>query len=87
MKFRPIESLPLFSDDAAIGLALLGPGRAREWKCIAQLFELRGLPKIDALNPVVARHLAACILKMGQGAGWLDERADVICPPFSGYDA
>ena len=70
MKFRPIESLPLFSDDAAIGLALLGPGRASEWKCIAQLFEL-----------------AACILKMGQGAGWLDERADVICPPFSGYDA
>lgn len=39
------------------------------------------------INPVAARHLAACILKMGQAAGWLDEKADVICPPFPGYDA
>lgn len=49
MKFRALDSLPLFSDDAAIGLALLGPGRADEWRHIAALLERRGLPKIDEL--------------------------------------
>jgi hypothetical protein len=48
-KLQPFNSLPLFSDDAAIGLALLEPGRAREWKGIAQLLERRGRPKIDTL--------------------------------------
>lgn len=34
------------------------------------------------LNPIAARHMAVCILKMGQEAGWLDEAANVICPPL-----
>jgi hypothetical protein len=34
------------------------------------------------INPVAARHLAACILTMGQQAGWLDNEATVVCPPL-----
>jgi hypothetical protein len=30
------------------------------------------------INPVAARHIAACILSGGQQAGWLDERGDII---------
>ncbi|MGO8923244.1 MAG: hypothetical protein ACLQF4_09925 [Xanthobacteraceae bacterium] len=44
-----LDHLPLFADDALIGVALLGPGRAREWDKIAELLETRGLPKIDTL--------------------------------------
>jgi hypothetical protein len=44
-----LYELPLFADDAAIGAALLGPDRAREWCQIAALLEARGLPKIDQL--------------------------------------
>jgi hypothetical protein len=39
------------------------------------------------INPVAARHLAACILTMGMEAGWLDEQANVICPPLPSFDA
>ncbi len=49
MKHSDLEHLPLFADDAAIGGALLGRSRAREWTGIAPLLEPRGLPKIDAL--------------------------------------
>jgi hypothetical protein len=50
IRARPsIDSLPLFADDAAIGLALLGPARASEWKQIAALLEGKGLPKMDPL--------------------------------------
>lgn len=42
---------------------------------------LRNGGTIDVvMNPVVARHLAACILTMGQQAGWLDEGGNVISP-------
>lgn len=34
------------------------------------------------LNPVVARAIAAGILKHGQEEGWLDERGEVISPPL-----
>jgi hypothetical protein len=44
-----LDRLPLFADDASIGVALLGPGRAHEWDKIADLLETRGLPKIDSL--------------------------------------
>jgi hypothetical protein len=49
MKFRPLEHLPLFADDAALGAALLGVARAGEWCQLAALLEARGLPKMDAL--------------------------------------
>lgn len=49
MKRQALDALPLFSDDAQIGLALLGPGRMGEWRSIAALLERRGLPKIDTL--------------------------------------
>jgi hypothetical protein len=45
----PLDRLPLFADDKAIGGALLGPKRACEWPAIASLLESRGLPKIDML--------------------------------------
>lgn len=49
MKFRVLDHLPLFADDAAIGAALLGSQRAGEWAQFAALLEVRGLPKMDAL--------------------------------------
>jgi len=49
MKFRALDQLPLFADDTALGTALLGSGRAGEWRQLAALLEVRGLPKIDAL--------------------------------------
>lgn len=39
------------------------------------------------INPVAARHLAACILTMGIEAGWLSGGGDVICPPAPSLDA
>lgn len=44
-----LDKLPLFASDADIGLALLGPKRACEWKAIAELLESKGLPKIDTM--------------------------------------
>jgi hypothetical protein len=49
MKFRSLKELPLFADDAAVGAALLGPARSGEWRQLAALLEVRGLPRIDAL--------------------------------------
>lgn len=49
MKFRELDHLPIFADDASIGPALLGRDRGREWAAIATLLEARGLPKIDTL--------------------------------------
>jgi hypothetical protein len=39
--------LPLFSDDAALGIALLGVRRAEEWSSIVPIYERRGFPRID----------------------------------------
>lgn len=48
----------------------------------------RSGPDIEfVINPVAARHLAACILKMGMEAGWLSEGGDVINPPLPPLDA
>lgn len=47
MKRAALDTLPLFADDAAIGLALLGAGRANEWRSLAPLYERRGMPKVD----------------------------------------
>lgn len=46
---KPFDALPLFADDSAIGTALLGSRRSREWREIAALLESRGLPKMDPL--------------------------------------
>jgi hypothetical protein len=42
-----LDDLPLFSDDAALGVALLGVRRAEEWRSLAPLYERRGFPKVD----------------------------------------
>lgn len=48
MKRTPLDDLPLFADDSAIGQALLGLSRAAEWRQLAPLYERRdGFPKID----------------------------------------
>lgn len=39
------------------------------------------------LNPVSARALAAWILTVGQEAGWLDDKGNVIAPPPVNYDS
>lgn len=44
-----LTDLPLFCDDARLGPAILGPGKACEWKKLAELLERDGLPKVDAL--------------------------------------
>jgi hypothetical protein len=48
MMRRPaLDDLPLFADDQALGFALLGAARAREWKNIVPIYERRGFPKVD----------------------------------------
>ncbi|PWT71901.1 MAG: hypothetical protein C5B60_10230 [Chloroflexi bacterium] len=42
------EDLPLFADDALLGLAILGQTRAKEWKLFVAHYEGRGLPPLDA---------------------------------------
>lgn len=41
------DHLPLYPDENQIGLAILGPQRAHEWKAKAVLLEREGLPLID----------------------------------------
>lgn len=47
MKRTPLDDLPLFADDAAIGQALLGLRRAAEWRALAPLYEGKGFPRFD----------------------------------------
>jgi hypothetical protein len=49
MRFRSLQELPLFADDGALGTALLGTDRSRDWPPLAAILERRGLPKVDAL--------------------------------------
>lgn len=44
-----LDELPLFADDLAIGRALLGGARAKEWVALAPMYEGRGLPRVDRL--------------------------------------
>ena len=46
---RTIDNLPLFAADEDISVALMGPGKASEWRQRAALLEPRGLPKVDAM--------------------------------------
>lgn len=48
-RFQPLDKLPLFASEEAIAVALMGPGRAVEWRQIVPLLEQRGLPKVDGL--------------------------------------
>lgn len=48
-RFQPLDKLPLFASEEALACALLGPGRAVEWRQISPLLEARGLPKVDGL--------------------------------------
>jgi hypothetical protein len=53
-------------------------------------FRLRGSDDTEqafVINPVAARHLAACILKMGMEAGWLDGAGNVTCPILPPLDS
>lgn len=49
MKRTALDALPLFADEAAIGLALLGPGRAAVWASLVPLYERRGFPRVDEI--------------------------------------
>jgi hypothetical protein len=49
MKRTPLDDLPLFADDAAIGQALLGVARAGEWPSLVPIYERRGFPAIDPI--------------------------------------
>ena len=44
-----LDHLPLYADEGALAIAILGAKRAGGWSQIAALLEGRGLPKIDAL--------------------------------------
>jgi len=59
-----LDTLPLYADDMAIGEAVLGPKRAKEWVQMTPLLEAKGLPKIDAWHggrcvPLVKRYYYA----------------------------
>ena len=46
---RRSDSLPMYADDTEIARAILGPGRAAEWKALAVVLEREGLPPRDPL--------------------------------------
>lgn len=46
-----------------------------------------GSEELISLNPVLARHLASCAINMGQDAGWLDGKANIIVPPMPELDS
>jgi len=48
-RYEALDLLPLFAADEAIGTMLLGPDREQEWRQIAPLLEVRGLPKVDPM--------------------------------------
>jgi hypothetical protein len=48
-RFKPLDQLPLFASEADIATALMGPGRATEFRQIVPLLERRGFPTIDGL--------------------------------------
>jgi hypothetical protein len=39
------------------------------------------------INPVAARHLSLCIVRMGMDAGWLDTDGNVAAPPIPKLDS
>ncbi|WP_454919270.1 hypothetical protein [Xanthobacter sediminis] len=41
--------MPLYPAESDIARAVLGPGRASEWKAMAIVLERQGLPRIDPL--------------------------------------
>jgi hypothetical protein len=45
-----LEALPFYASDEAIGAAILGKARAKEWCAIALVLERKGLPPVDALH-------------------------------------
>jgi hypothetical protein len=47
MSRAALDDLPLFADDMALGLALLGVRRGAEWRNIVPIYERRGFPKVD----------------------------------------
>jgi hypothetical protein len=46
-RFTSLDNLPLFAEEEAVSVALLGPGKVAHWRQIAPLLEGRGFPKID----------------------------------------
>jgi hypothetical protein len=46
---QPLLALPLFASDEALGAALLGADRVKEFRQMLPLLEQRGFPKIDHL--------------------------------------
>lgn len=62
----PRAEMPLFPHESDIARAVLGPGRAQEWSCLAPSLERQGMPRVD---PVFgARYWPAV-------RAWLDRRA------------
>lgn len=47
MKRTPLDDLPIFADDKAIGQALLGIIRAEEWPSLVPIYEREGFPAVD----------------------------------------
>jgi hypothetical protein len=44
-----LDALPLFVTEEQLAAAVMGPGKTREWRQVAPLLEVRGLPEIDGL--------------------------------------
>ena len=58
--------MPLFPSEADIARAVLGPGRAQEWRCLAPSLERQGMPRVD---PVFGGRYWPAV------RAWMDRRA------------
>ena len=60
--------MPLFPPETEIARAVMGPGKAAEWKALAVVLERQGLPRVDPAFG--ARYWPAV-------KAWLDRRAGI----------
>ena len=67
----PVHDMPLYPDEDQIAFAVLGPGRAHEWKAKAIILERQGLPPID---PLMGGRMWLAVVQFFASQNVLDER-------------
>jgi hypothetical protein len=75
------EDLDSILEAVSFAAGAMNTGMAIRWRLAD------GREEVRFLNPVVARHLVACILQMGEAAGWLNSLGEFIFPPLPKSDA
>jgi len=68
------KNIPLFPDEEFIATLVLGPGKVREWKSLAEYLEPRGLPKPD---PITGKRFWPAVEAFFRKLNNLDDHAQI----------